>query len=115
VDHERYMRRAIEVARGNPEAPFGAVIVDRETGEVFAEDLNRAGTNPVWHAEIGAIVNCAEAHPGVDWTRLALYTTAEPCPMCATAVLLSGIPHLVYGTSIQTLNGMGFPPLDISS
>jgi tRNA(adenine34) deaminase len=89
--------------------------VDRETGEVFAEDLNRAGTNPVWHAEIGAIVNCAEAHPGVDWTRLALYTTAGPCPICATAVLLSGIPHLVYGTSIQTLNGMGFPPLDISS
>jgi tRNA(adenine34) deaminase len=42
VDHERYMRRAIEVARGNPEAPFGAVIVDQGTGEVFAEGLNRA-------------------------------------------------------------------------
>ena len=112
--HERYMRRAIEVARGNPEAPFGAVIVDRETGEVLVEGLNRAETNPVWHGEIGAIINCAEAHPGVDWTLLALYTTAEPCPMCATAVLWSGILHLVYGTSIQTLNRMGFPPLDIS-
>jgi tRNA(adenine34) deaminase len=50
----------------------------------------------------------------VDWTLLALYTTAEPCPMCATAILWSGIPHLVYGTSIQTLNRMGFPPLDLS-
>jgi tRNA(Arg) A34 adenosine deaminase TadA len=36
------MRWAIEVARGNPDAPFGAVIVDRETGEVLAEGLNRA-------------------------------------------------------------------------
>lgn len=46
MDNERYTRRAIEVARGNPEAPFGAVIVDRETGRVFAEGLNRAETNP---------------------------------------------------------------------
>jgi tRNA(adenine34) deaminase len=77
--------------------------VDRETSEVVAEGLNRAETNPVWHGEIGAIINCAEAHPGV-----------ERCPMCATALLCSGIPHLVYGTSIQTLNRMGLPPLDIS-
>ena len=108
------MRRAVRIARGNPEAPFGAVIVDRQTGEVLAEGLNRAETNPVWHGEIGAIINCAEAHPDVDWTRLALYTTAEPCPMCATAVLWAGISHLVYGTSKETLEGMGFPRLDIS-
>ena len=113
MDHERYMRRAIEVARGNPDAPFGAVIVDRETGEVLAEGLNRAETNPIWHGETDAIANCAVAHPDVNWTGLALYTTAEPCPMCATAILWSGIPHLVYGTSIETTNEMGFPRSDL--
>jgi tRNA(Arg) A34 adenosine deaminase TadA len=107
------MRRAIEVARGNPDAPFGAVIVERETGEVVAEGLNRAEKNPVWHGEIGAIINCAENRPGVDWTRLVLYTTAEPCPMCSGAILWSGIPHLVYGTSTDTLIDLGFPPLDL--
>jgi hypothetical protein len=33
---------------------------------VFSEGLNRAETNPVWHGEIGAIINRAEAHPDVE-------------------------------------------------
>ncbi len=80
MDHERYMRWAIEVARGNPDAPIGAVIVDHETGEVLAEGLNRAAANPIWHGETDAIANCAEAHPGVDWTRLALYPPPSLAP-----------------------------------
>ena len=40
--HESHMRRAIEIARGNPDAPFGTVIADGETGEVLAEGLNDA-------------------------------------------------------------------------
>ena len=40
IGHERYMRRVIEVACGNPDAPFGCVIADRETGEVLAKSLN---------------------------------------------------------------------------
>ena len=42
MDHERYMNRTIEVAHGNPDPPFRCVVVDRETGEVLAEGLNRA-------------------------------------------------------------------------
>jgi tRNA(Arg) A34 adenosine deaminase TadA len=37
LDHERHMRRAIEVAHRNPDAPFGAVIVDDDSGELLAE------------------------------------------------------------------------------
>ena len=40
ISHERHMRRVIEVACGNPYAPFGCVIADRETGEVLAKSLN---------------------------------------------------------------------------
>jgi tRNA(adenine34) deaminase len=74
------MRWAIEVARGSPDEPFGAVIVDRETGEVLAKGLNRAATNPIWHGETDAIANCPEAHPGVDRTRLALYPPPSLTP-----------------------------------
>ena len=42
LDHERHMRWAIEIAHGNPDAPFGTVIADHETGEVLAEGLNHA-------------------------------------------------------------------------
>jgi deoxycytidylate deaminase len=46
VDHERYMRQAMEIAQGNPDAPFGCVIVDRETEEIVAEGVNDAEKRP---------------------------------------------------------------------
>ncbi len=36
LQHERFMRRAIELAANVPELPFGAVIVERESGEIIA-------------------------------------------------------------------------------
>ena len=113
LDHEHHMRRAIEIAKDNPNAPFGTVIVAQETGEVLAEGLNEAERNPILHGEVAAILNLAEARPGVDWTRLVLYTTAEPCPMCAGAILWCGIPHVVFGTSIGTLKRLGLPQIDL--
>ena len=79
--HERHMRRAIEIAHDNPDNPFGCVIADGETGEVLAEGLNDAEKNPILHGEIDAILNLARTDPDVNWTRLVLYTTAEPCPI----------------------------------
>lgn len=111
--HERHMRRAVEVARGNPDAPFGCVILDAESGEVVAEGLNDAEKSPILHGETAAIMNLIERHPGMDASRLVLYTTAEPCPMCSGAVLWSGIPTVVYGTSIGTLKRLGLPRIDL--
>jgi tRNA(adenine34) deaminase len=113
VDHERYMRRAVKIAQGNPDAPFGCVIVEGETGEIVAEGLNDAQRNPVLHGETAAILNLAEAHPDPDRTRMTLYTTAEPCPMCAGAILWSGISRLVFGTSMETLKRLGRPQIGI--
>lgn len=113
MDHERHMRRAIEVARGNPDAPFGCVIADGETDEVVAEGLNDARRNPVLHGETAAIINLFEARPGADTSRLVLYTTAEPCPMCSGAILWAGIPRLVLGSTTATLKRYGRPRIDI--
>jgi tRNA(Arg) A34 adenosine deaminase TadA len=112
-DHERYMRRAIEIARRNPKAPFGCVILDVETGEVVAEGLNDAERSPVLHGETDAVIRLFEQDPAVDISRLALYTTAEPCPMCSGAILWSGIPRVMYGTSIETLKRLGLPHIDL--
>ena len=109
VDHERHMRRAIEIARGNPDAPFGCVIVDGETGEVLAEGLNDAEKSPILHGETAAVMNLFDGRPGVDTSNLVLYTTAEPCPMCSGAILWSGIPRVVLGTRLETLEGLGRP------
>lgn len=70
--HERHMRRAIEVACGNPDAPFGCVIAHRETGETLAEGLNDAKRIPMLYGEPDAILRLGESRPDVDWTRLVL-------------------------------------------
>lgn len=108
------MRHAVEVAHGNPDAPFGTVIVDGETGEVLAKGLNNAQRNPILHGEIEAILNLAGTNPDVDWTRIVLYTTAEPCPMCSGGILWCGIPHVVFGASITTLERLNVPQISLS-
>lgn len=107
LDHERYMRRAIAAAKNNPDSPFGAVIVDGETDEILAEAFNEGHKNPVRHGETAAIYDLAEKHPSIEWNTLTLYTTAEPCPMCAGAILWAGIPRVVIGTSMETLKRLG--------
>jgi len=90
LDHERYMRRAIELTANAPSLPFAAVIVHRGTGEVVAEGWNRTADNPTLHGEIDAINNLIASAPALDRSELVLYTTAEPCPMCQGAILWTG-------------------------
>jgi tRNA(adenine34) deaminase len=111
--HELYMWRAIELARQNPQAPFGALLVDLQTGQVVAEGANQWQKNPTWHGEIVAISQLAEENPDAGWTNLRLYTTAEPCCMCQGAILWAGIPEVVFGTSIRMLQSLGWKQIDI--
>ena len=111
--HDQLMKRAIRIARQNPMAPFGALLVDVETGQIVAEGVNRDSENPTWHGEIDVINRCVAEHPETEWGRLRLYTTAEPCCMFQGAILWSGIREVVYGTSIVTLQRLGWRQIDI--
>lgn len=112
-DHERYMRRAIELAGNVPDLPFGAVIVDRDSGKILAEGWNKSAVNPTWHGEIDAINQLVLSDPRIDGRKLVLYTTAEPCPMCQGAILWTGIETVVIGTSIRFLQRLGWRQIDI--
>ncbi len=113
MDHERYMRRAVEIARGNPDAPFGCVIADGETGEILAEGLNDAEKSPILQGETAAIMDLIERRPDADTSDAVLYTTAEPCPMCSGAILWSGITRVVLGTRLETLRRLGRPLIEL--
>lgn len=113
MNHKHYMRRAIEIARGNPDAPFGCVIADGETGEILAEGLNDVEKSPILHGETAAVINLFDGRSDVDPSTLVLYTTAEPCPMCSGAILWSGIPSVVLGTCLETLKRLGRPLVDL--
>jgi tRNA(Arg) A34 adenosine deaminase TadA len=104
---EVFLRLSFEVARravthGNH--PFGAILVD-EGGNVLIEAEN--GYMPAHdgtaHAErLLATQACTTLSP--DTLRHAtLYSSAEPCAMCAGAIYWAGIGRLVYGLSERRL------------
>lgn len=113
MNEEAYMRRAIQLALAVPAFPFGAIIVNRTTGEIVAEGVNRSSENPTWHGEIVAINHCAAAHHPANWSEFDLYTTAEPCPMCQSAIEWAGIGRVFYGTSIPYLQKIHWNQIDI--
>lgn len=113
MTNENYMRRAIELALKVPEFPFGAVIVRRATGEIVAEGYNQSSLNPTFHGEMVAINRCAEIHRSADWSEFDLYTTAEPCPMCQSAIEWAGIATVYYGTSIPYLQKHNWRQINI--
>ena len=100
-EHERWMRRALGLARAAVDAeevPVGAVIV--RGGDILSGAHNRTvgDGDPCAHAEVLAI-RAASAVLG-DWRLLdtVLYVTLEPCAMCAGAIVLARIPHVVFAT-----------------
>ena len=113
LDHEFFMRRAIELALNVPNVPFGALIVNRDTDEILAEGWNKTSINPTWHGEIDAINQLVLRQESLDSSKLVLYTTAEPCPMCQAAILWAGIGMVVFGTSIRFLQNNGWHQIDI--
>ena len=113
LDHERYMRRAIELAGKVPDLPFGGVIVDRDTGTILSEGWNKTSVNPTWHGEIDAINTLASSGVCVKGKDVVLYSTAEPCPMCQAAILWTDIETVVFGTSIRSLQRLGWRQIDI--
>lgn len=113
MNHEDYMRRAIELALEVPQFPFGAIIVKRATGEIIAEGFNQSALNPTFHGEMVAINRCAELHQPTVWNEFDLYTTAEPCPMCQSAIQWTGISNVYYGTSIPYLIEHHWHQIDI--
>ncbi len=103
----RYLRRAIALsaegrARGN--RPFGALIVDA-SGELLAEawcDTTESG-DCTGHAEVNAIRRAHPAHGRVRLEGATLYSSAEPCVMCAGAIFWSGIRRVVFGIDAVAL------------
>ena len=103
MDHEQYMRMALELAReaaAGGEVPVGCVIAD-ENGNVIGRGRNRREekADATAHAEIAAIREAGEALGSWRLDGCTLYVTLEPCPMCAGAIINARVPALVYGAA----------------
>lgn len=100
---ETMMQLAIEQARAAEaagEVPVGAVIVSN-AGEVIARGGNRVlrSNDPTAHAEMVALRAAGAVLENYRLIGCTLYSTLEPCAMCAGAILHARIRRLVFATA----------------
>ena len=93
------IRAAMENVRRRTNAPFGAVIARR--GTVIATAVNEVDDlcDPTAHAEMQAVRAAAKALNSVDLSGCTVYASGYPCPMCLTAMYLSGVEKVYYAYS----------------
>ena len=105
---ETLLRQAFDVARrsrAGGDHPFGSVLADAE-GNALMEQGNgyrSEGFDRTAHAERLLASRAARAYSLEFLSRCTLYTSAEPCAMCAGAIYWAGIGRMVFG---QTEKGL---------
>ncbi|NWG04536.1 MAG: tRNA adenosine(34) deaminase TadA [Syntrophaceae bacterium] len=97
---ENYMRMALEEAEKagkGGEVPIGAILLKGD--QVLAKDHNRCIelSDPTAHAEILVLRKGGEILKNYRLYNTVMYVTAEPCPMCVSAMIHSRISRLVFG------------------
>jgi len=88
--------------------PFAALVADRD-GKVIAEAGNNSMPpegDPTQHAELVAVAAAAKRLSPTELEACTLYTSAEPCCMCAGAVYWTGVGRVVYALSEHALLGL---------
>ena len=113
MNPESFMRLALAEAKKG-DAPYGAVIVKDNEVVAVAHNTIRRDNDPSAHAEINAIRSLTAKLKSLSLEGYSIYTTGEPCPMCATACVWSGLSEIVYGASIQDLISVNQSQISIS-
>lgn len=108
-NHETHMRRCLELARAALEAgetPVGALVL--RDGVILGEGREETRTllDPSAHAEVQAIRAACRTLGSPDLSGCTLYTTVEPCVLCAYVIRRAGLSRVVYGIPTGQAGGV---------
>ena len=111
MDHEGYMRRAIALCQEKMAAGEGgycATIIVRG-GAVIGEGWNNVveASDATGHCEINAIRDAGRRTGNWDLSGSVLYTTWEPCVMCAAAIWWARIERVFYANRLADAAALG--------
>jgi tRNA(Arg) A34 adenosine deaminase TadA len=112
----QHLRTAIEIAhqaREHGNHPFGAILVD-ENNEVLlqAENTVITGSDCTGHAETNLMRLASQHSPPEKLATCTLYTSTEPCAMCAGAIHWGNVRRVVYALSEKDLYDLIGPSPD---
>ena len=105
IDFMKIALREAMSAKSKGDYAIGAVIVYGDAIVCRSENRVKRDESPVGHAEILAIAGAARILKRRHLTDCILYSTHEPCPMCATAAIFARLKGIVFGarwTDMQT-------------
>ncbi|PLX36338.1 MAG: tRNA-specific adenosine deaminase [Hyphomicrobiales bacterium] len=107
---EELMRHAIDLARRSRERgdhPFGALLADAN-GEILLEAMNTCGTkgDRTGHAERNLMTEASLKYAPEFLAECTMFTSAEPCAMCAGSVYWAGVGHVVHGMTEKALKDL---------
>ena len=117
IDHDRFISRAIALAnhameKGNH--PFGALLVHEGKVILEAENTVLSENDVTRHAELNLVSHASHQIAPEILQQCILYTSTEPCAMCAGAIYWAGIRTVVFGGSAQALAQIAGPGIDLS-
>src|SRR5881227_468699 len=101
-EHERWMRESLRAAREaqkRAEVPIGTCVVLAGKLLAVAGNRTRSDCDPTAHAEIVALREAARKFGNYRLASATVYSTIEPCAMCAGALIQARVPLLVYGAT----------------
>ena len=99
---EHWMRQALtaaQVARSCGEVPVGTCVVSGDQLIAVSGNRTRTDCDPTAHAEIVALREAARKLGNYRLTGVDVYSTIEPCAMCAGALIQARVRSLIYGAA----------------
>src|SRR5262249_13093764 len=107
--HEQFTRQAIDLARQARQAgnhPFGSLLAIDGHVVLTAQNTVNTDRDPTAHAETNLISEAIRRLSPDQNRRSVLYTSCEPCAMCAGKIYWAGIRSVVYGLPSEELGAL---------
>jgi tRNA(Arg) A34 adenosine deaminase TadA len=113
TNDDRYLLAAIDLAwqaRAHGNHPFGALLVDAD-GNVVVESENTVvtGRDCTGHAESNVMRVASKRFDSGFLQGCTLYTSTEPCAMCAGAIFWGNVRRVVFALSEEDLRSSAGP------
>jgi len=106
LDHERHTERALELAReaaARGDEPFGSVLVRDDAVVMEARNAVNTAADLRRHPELTLAKRAGAELSPEERRETVMYTSTEPCPMCAGGIDIAGLRAVGYSVSTKRL------------